>query len=124
MNSSQTIYEILGQGQINQLASDFYQEVALKPNLRSLYPENLAEAEARLALFLIQVFGGPQTYSEQRGHPRLRMRHFKWEINARMRDLWLEAMFTAIDKQSLDPTLKAAMSSYFTNTANHMINHE
>ncbi len=124
MNSSQTIYEILGQDQINQLASDFYQEVALKPHLRSLYPENLAEAEARLALFLIQVFGGPQTYSELRGHPRLRMRHFKWEINARMRDLWLEAMFTAMDKQSLDPTLKAAMSSYFTNTANHMINHE
>jgi hemoglobin len=73
---------------------------------------------------LIQVFGGPQTYSEQRGHPRLRMRHFKWEINAQMKDLWLEAMFTAMDKQSLDPTLQAAMSSYFTNTANHMINHE
>jgi hemoglobin len=124
MNSSQTIYEILGQDQINQIASDFYKEVALKLHLKSLYPENLAEAEARPALFLIQVFGGPQKYSEQRGHPRLRMRHFKWEINARMRDLWLEAMFTAMDKQSLDPSLKASMSSYFTNIANHMINHE
>jgi hemoglobin len=124
MNSSQTIYEILGQDQINQLASDFYQEVATKPNLRGLYPENLAEAEARLALFLIQVFGGPQTYSEQRGHPRLRMRHFKWEINTQMRDLWMEAMFTAMNKQNLDQALKATMSSYFTNTANHMINHE
>jgi hemoglobin len=124
MNSSQTIYEILGQDQINQLASDFYQEVALKPNLRILYPENLAEAEARLAMFLIQIFGGPQTYSEQRGHPRLRMRHFKWEINTQMRDLWLEAMFVAMNKQVLDSVLKATMSSYFTNTANHMINHE
>jgi hemoglobin len=124
MNSSQTIYEILGQDQINQIASDFYKEVALKLHLKSLYPENLAEAEASPALFLIQVFGGPQKYSEQRGHPRLRMRHFKWEINARMRDLWLEAMFTAMDKQSLDPSLKASMSSYFTNIANHMINHE
>lgn len=124
MNSSQTIYELLGQTKINKLASDFYEEVAHSPILRSLYPENLTEAEERLALFLNQVFGGPQTYSEQRGHPRLRMRHFKWEIDLQMKDLWLKAMSAAMDKQDLDPALKATMSSYFTNTANHMINHE
>lgn len=124
MNSSQTIYEVLGQNRINQLASDFYQEVALKPELRSLYPKNLAEAEARLAMFLIQLLGGPQTYTEQRGHPRLRMRHFKWEITTQMKDLWLDAMFTAMNKQDLDPAIKATLSNYFSNTANHMINHE
>jgi len=123
MNSSQTIYEILGQDQIKLLAFNFYQEVAHNPTLRRLYPENLEEAEERLAFFLIQVFGGPQTYSEQRGHPRLRMRHFKWQIDSQMRDHWLEAMFTSMDKLSMGIEVKEAMINYFTNTANHMINH-
>jgi hemoglobin len=123
MNSSHTIYEILGQDQINQLAKAFYQEVALNSSLRSLYPENLAEAEERLALFLVQVFGGPQDYSEQRGHPRLRMRHFKWQIDHRMKDRWLVAMFAAMNTLHLEPSLKAVMTEYFTNTANHMVNH-
>ena len=124
MNSSLTIYEILGVKQIELLASYFYQEVSSNPVLRKLYPENLQGAEERLALFLIQVFGGPQTYSEQRGHPRLRMRHFKWVIDTKMRDHWLEAMFVSMDRLGLGSDIKDALTSYFTNTATHLINHE
>ena len=70
MNPFQSIYELIGEEKIQQLTAYFYQEVAQNPALRKLYPENLAPAERRLFLFLLQVFGGPQTYSEERGHPR------------------------------------------------------
>lgn len=124
MNSFQTIYEALGSDQIKLLTSNFYNEVAKKPALRKLYPEDLKGAEERLFLFLVQVFGGPGTYSEQRGHPRLRMRHFKWAIDQNLRDLWLEAMFTSMDQLGMPPEVKEALLHYFTNTANHMVNHE
>jgi hemoglobin len=72
---------------------------------------------------LVQVFGGPQTYSEQRGHPRLKMRHFEWEIDDKMRDHWLNCMLTAMDKLELDPNVRELMLGYFVKVANHMINH-
>lgn len=125
MNPFQSVYELIGEDQIRRLTSLFYQEVKNNKALRSLYPEqDLAPAEERLSLFLLQVFGGPQTYSEQRGHPRLRMRHFKWKINAEMRNHWLNAMMTALDQLSLDPNAKELMLGYFITVANHMINHE
>ena len=81
MNPFQSIYELIGEDQIRLLTRYFYQEVAQNQALRKLYPEeDLAPAERRLFLFLLQVFGGPQTYSEERGHPRLRQRHFDWQI--------------------------------------------
>jgi hemoglobin len=124
MNSTQTIYDLVGDEQIRLLTSFFYQEVAKNDTLKKLYPENLAPAEERLALFLIQVFGGPETYSEQRGHPRLRMRHAKWKIDAEMRDHWMNAMLNGLDKLPLDPNVKEAMTTYFVKAANHMINYE
>ncbi len=124
MNPFQSIYELIGEDQIRLLTRYFYQEVSTNSALRKLYPEDLAPAERRLFLFLLQVFGGPQTYSEERGHPRLRMRHFDWEIDASMRDHWLNAMFTALDKLNLDPNAKELMMGYFVKVANHMINHE
>jgi|GEM_PF-1282330 hemoglobin len=123
MNSPQTIYEIPGQDQIDQHTSDFYRKVNLKPNLRSLYPDNPVKAQVRLALFLNQASGGLQTYLEQLGHPRLRMSCFKWEVNTQIIALWLEAMFAAVNKQSLESVLKATLSRYFTNPTTYLIRH-
>ena len=123
MNTSQTIYELVGDEQIRLLTTYFYQEVAKNEDLKKLYPKELAPAEERLYLFLVQVFGGPETYSEQRGHPRLRMRHAKWKIDAKMRDHWINAMHVGLDQLPIDTTIKEAMMSYFVKAANHMINH-
>ena len=125
MNPFQSVYELIGEDQIRQLTRLFYLEVRKDDSLRSLYPEkDLAPAEDRLFLFLLQVFGGPQTYSEQRGHPRLRMRHLKWKIDGNMRNHWLNAMITALDKLNLEPNVKELMLGYFIKVANDMINHE
>lgn len=124
MNPFQSIYELIGEEKIRQLTAYFYEEVAQNPPLRKLYPEELAPAERRLFLFLLQVFGGPQTYSEERGHPRLRMRHFEWAIDARMRDHWLNAMLSALDRLNPGPEAKELMMGYFVKVANHMINQE
>jgi hemoglobin len=94
------------------------------PELRKLYPDDLLPAERRLFLFLLQVFGGIQTYSEERGHPRLRMRHLEWTINPAMRDYWLNAMLKALDRLQPEQTTKELMMGYFIKVANHMINHE
>ena len=123
MNSSQTLYDLIGEEQIRLLTKYFYQEVSKNNALRSLYPEDLEPAEERLFLFLQQVFGGPETYSEQRGHPRLRMRHAKWKIDASMRDHWMNAMLSALDQLELETNIREAMMRYFVNAANHMINH-
>ncbi|RAI84971.1 globin domain-containing protein [Algoriphagus yeomjeoni] len=123
MNTSQTIYDLIGEKQIRLLTQFFYQEVSKNEDLKRLYPEDLAPAEDRLFLFLLQVFGGPETYSEQRGHPRLRMRHANWKIDASMRDHWMNAMITALDQIQVDQNIKEAMLSYFVKAANHMINH-
>lgn len=125
MNPFQSIYELIGEDQIRLLTHYFYQEVRQIPDLRKLYPEeDLAPAERRLFLFLLQVFGGPQTYSEERGHPRLRMRHLDWQIGPEMRDHWLNAMLSALDRLDPEQNAKELMAGYFIKVANHMINHE
>lgn len=124
MNKAQTIYDLIGEEKIRILTKHFYQEVAKNETLKKLYPEDMGPAEERLFLFLLQVFGGPEKYAEQRGHPRLRMRHANWEIDAAMRDHWINAMIPALNKIDLDPNIREAMLSYFAQAANHMINHE
>jgi len=78
------------------LVDRFYLGVAGDPLLRPLYPEDLAESARHLALFLMQYWGGPPTYNEQRGHPRLRMRHARFVIGPGERDAWLRHMFAAL----------------------------
>lgn len=124
MNPFQSIYEAIGEEQIRILVKNFYLEVAENAALRKLYPEDLEPAERRLFLFLLQVFGGPSMYSEERGHPRLRMRHFEWKIDPSMRDHWLNAMLSALDKLNPEQNTKELMMQYFVKVANHMINHE
>lgn len=125
MNPFQSIYEAIGEEKIQQLTHYFYQEVAQNEELRNLYPEeDLKPAERRLFLFLLQVFGGPQTYSEERGHPRLRMRHLNWKIDGKFRNHWMNAMLSAMDQIDLEPEVRELMLGYFVKVANHMVNHE
>lgn len=124
MNPFQSVYDSIGESKIRKLCHYFYLNVEQNIELRKLYPEDLKPAEARLCLFLIQVFGGPSTYSEKRGHPRLRMRHLKWEIDSKMRNHWLNAMLSAMDQVNLEIHSRELMMAYFVKVAQHMINHD
>ena len=124
MNSLGLLYTQIGEASLQELAKNFYQEVSINPELRSLYPEDLDAAERRIYLFLIQVLGGPATYSEERGHPRLRMRHLQWKIDSKMRTHWMNAMLHALDKVPLEQEVREDLMQYFTQVANAMINHD
>ncbi len=123
MSEVQTIYQSLGEDKIKALVIHFYKEVEKTPELRKLYDaEDLSGAEERLFLFLIYVFGGPPTYLEKRGNPMLRRRHFQWPIDSRMRNLWMNCMFSAIDHISPETEIREGLLAYFVNAANHMVN--
>lgn len=124
MNSLALLYNRVGEKPIQDLVHYFYQEVADRPSLRALYPEDLPAAERRLYLFLLQVLGGPQTYLEERGHPRLRMRHMQWQIDPALRDHWMNAMMLALDKVPFAQEDRESLMGYFTQVANAMINHD
>ena len=105
------------------LVGSFYAGVASDPVLRSIYPEPaLAAAERRLRLFLIQYWGGPRTYDEERGHPRLRMRHFPFSIGPAERDRWLVHMRAAIVASAPPDDVAAELERYFTMAAEAMRN--
>jgi len=92
--------------------------------LRALYPEDDLEAAAeRLRLFLIQYWGGPGTYNELRGHPRLRMRHRHFVIGEAERDAWLRHMRTALDELELGPALDEQLWEYLVMAAHSLVNH-
>lgn len=122
-----TLYQFVGgMAFFETLVRHFYERVAADEVLLALYPDpdDLEPARQRLWLFLAQYFGGPTTYSEQRGHPRLRMRHNPFVIDAAARDRWLAAMRWAIDQMHCDPAVDAAMWQYFTMAAEAMRNTE
>ena len=101
----------------------FYQGVASDPPLRALYPEeDLGPAEERFRMFLEQYWGGPTTYSERRGHPRLRMRHAPFEVTPTQRDRWLRHMRDAIDSLELTAEQDAELWSYMERAAYSMVN--
>jgi hemoglobin len=119
-----TFYEAVGgEETFHRLVHRFYQGVAEDPDLRALYPEeDLGPAEERLRLFLIQYWGGPNTYSMRRGHPRLRMRHVPFVIGAAERDAWLRHMRVAVDELGLPEDLEKQLWTYFTMAAQSMVN--
>lgn len=121
---SRTKYEAMGgRATFEQLVSHFYALVANDPVLRPMYPDDdLKGAAERLLMFLEQYWGGPTTYSEERGHPRLRMRHSTFKIGELERDAWLRAMQSAVDELSIEPDLKVELLDYFVMAANSMIN--
>lgn len=123
-----TYYEAMGgHAFFDDLVAEFYRGVAGDTELRAMYPEeDLAPAQERLMLFLEQYWGGPTTYSDDRGHPRLRMRHFPFAVTPRMRDAWLRHMLGGLDvvgpRHELDPQLDAVLRDYLTRAADSMIN--
>ncbi|HEX7950563.1 MAG TPA: globin [Candidatus Limnocylindrales bacterium] len=107
------------------LVGRFYARVADDPVLRPIYPEaDLAPARRRLTLFLIQYWGGPTTYDDERGHPRLRMRHFPFAIGPEARDRWLELMRAAIADVAPPAEIAAELDRYFAMAAEAMRNRE
>jgi hemoglobin len=101
----------------------FYEGVAQDDVLRPMYPEeDLGPAAERLQLFLEQYWGGPSTYQELRGHPRLRMRHMPFKINPLARERWLLHMRAAVDSLELDPLKEAELWGYLDRAATAMLN--
>ncbi len=117
------VYDIIGSAGFEKLVAGFYRRVATDDVLRPMYPEDdLEPARRRLQLFLEQFFGGPTTYSQERGHPRLRMRHAPFKIDQAARNRWVELMSAALDEVGLDPEVAAVMRDYFENGASFLIN--
>jgi hemoglobin len=118
--------EVGGAETFRDLVARFYTLVRDDEILRPLYPDDdLDGAEERLRMFLEQYWGGPRTYSEQRGHPRLRMRHAPFRIGFLERDAWLRCMRTAIaeiDAQTLDEGHRRALLNYLEMAAESMVN--
>ena len=131
MQAPPTVYEAVG-GQLffDELVGRFYDAVESDPLLRPMYPRNMRPSRSRLAGFLAQYWGGPPRYSEERGHPRLRMRHMPFPIGQAERDAWMAHMTASLDAATiadgtarpLPPELRAAMFDHFENAATHLIN--
>jgi len=117
------LFEAVGGHEVfAKLAKVFYEGVAEDDLLKPMYPEDLGPAEDRLRMFLEQYWGGPSTYQELRGHPRLRMRHAPYKINPAARDRWLKHMRAAVDSLGLAPLHEEELWSYLERAAYAMLN--
>jgi hemoglobin len=118
-----TVFEVVGgQPFFDALVERFYARVEADPTLRPLYPADLEPGKRALALFLGQYWGGPTTYSDEKGHPRLRMRHAPFVIGGPERDAWLAAMLAALAEADAPDVARAMMRDYFTTASTAMIN--
>ena len=119
----QDIYPLIGEDGFQRLVAAFYRQVPGDELLGPMYPRHdLAGAEERLRDFLIFRFGGPQRYLEQRGHPRLRMRHAPFPIGQAARDRWIELMNKALEEAALPSKAEALLRVFFDQVATFMIN--
>ena len=120
------LYNVLGEDRIRGMVRAFYARVPDDSLLGPMYPaHDLEGAEKRLADFLIFRLGGPQTYIEERGHPRLRMRHMPFAVTPAARDRWMTLMAAAVDQSCGGPELapvREALVGFFASVAEHMIN--
>ncbi|GAA4284002.1 globin [Brevibacterium daeguense] len=120
-----SFFEMIGGHEtFGRLVDAFYREVAADEYLIAMYPEGkeLSGAKHRLQTFLEQYFGGPTTYSQERGHPRLRMRHNPYPVTPTAREHWLRHMRTAMDEVALPPMYDSMMWDYFQRAATAMVN--
>lgn len=119
-----TFYDRVGGSRtFSDLVSQFYARVAVDPILRPMYPEkDLKAAADRLQMFLEQYWGGPTTYSEERGHPRLRMRHAGFSIASAQRDAWLICMRDAVNGLEIEESLKNELWDYLVMAAGSLVN--
>lgn len=127
MNADESVFDAVGgEGFFVDLVERFYARVAADPLLRPLYPDDLAASIEHMSLFLQQYWGGPDTYSEQRGHPRLRQRHLPFVITEAERDAWFGHMAAALDsvvtERGTPPELEAQMLAYFAQAADFLVN--
>lgn len=120
----ESFYQRVGGSKVfADLVSQFYAQVAMDPILRPMYPEDdLKGAARRLQMFLEQYWGGPTTYSDERGHPRLRMRHADFHIASPQRDAWLRCMNNAVHGLGLAKDLEKEMLDYIEMAANSLVN--
>ncbi len=119
-----SFYEAVGgEETFRLLVHRFYAGVAQDPVLMAVYPpEDLAGAEERLRMFLVQYWGGPRTYSDLRGHPRLRMRHVPFRIRSLERDAWLSRMRDAVESIDLPAEAETVLWDYLVMAAHSMVN--
>jgi hemoglobin len=122
--AQETFYEAIGGHEtFVRLVDRFYEGVAGDPVLRPMYPEeDLTGARQRLTMFLEQYWGGPTTYSQQRGHPRLRMRHVPFRVDAEARDRWLAHMRVAVTELGLAPLHESLLWDYLERAAHGLVN--
>ena len=119
----QDIYTLIGEDGFHRLVAAFYRQVPHDDLLGKMYPaSDLAGAEDRLRDFLIFRFGGPPRYIEQRGHPRLRMRHAPFAVGQAARDRWMQIMIKALEEANLPPEAETLLRDFFESTATFMIN--
>jgi hemoglobin len=124
MATAGSLYDAIGgEPTFRRFVGRFYAQVATDEILRPLYPEeDLGPAEERLRLFLMQYWGGPTTYSDERGHPRLRMRHVPFRIGPPERDAWIRSMRSAVDESEIAEPYRTQLLDYLQSTAQHMTN--
>lgn len=119
----ENLYDRIGEDGFTKLTKVFYEGVANDPLLKPMYPEeDLGPAERRLRMFLEQYWGGPDTYQQERGHPRLRMRHFEFKIGPKARDAWLSHMRKAVAALDLSELDEAMLWDYLERAAHAMLN--
>jgi hemoglobin len=117
------VYAVIGQEGFERLVAAFYQQVPQDDLLGPMYPsQDLPGAAQRLRDFLIYRFGGPTTYIEERGHPRLRIRHAPFPIGQAARDRWLELMHGALDQADFPNEVRQLLEAFFASTATFLIN--
>ena len=120
---SMSVYEFIGgEATLRRLVDLFYARVEADPVLRPLFPDDLEPGKRWQFLFLMQYFGGPAQYADERGHPRLRMRHMPFAIDTEARDRWLGHMLAAIDEMGITEPARAVMREYFERASTHMVN--
>jgi hemoglobin len=123
--TEEQVYERIGEDGFARLVRAFYAHVPGDDILGPMYPaHDLAGAEQRLRDFLVGRFGGPARYIEQRGHPRLRMRHMPFAIDQRARDRWIQLMDRALDDAQLPADVTALMRDFLAQVATFMINRQ
>jgi len=122
-NNLPTIYEAVGGAEVfTRIIENFYNGIESDALIRPMYPADLTESKRSMTLFVMQYFGGPRTYSDERGHPRLRLRHAPFSIGIAERDAWMKHMKNAIEAEHFAPPLETVLLNYFENTATFMMN--
>jgi hemoglobin len=117
-----SVFDVVGEAYFVDLVDRFYDRVAADPVLARLHPADLTGSRRNTAGFLIQYWGGPTSYSERRGHPRLRMRHLPFAIGRAERDAWLSAMAASVQESDAPDAVKALLLDYFEQASTAMIN--